>query len=639
MARRTTVANREQRTPSTGPSGAAVDVGAPRRATGARRDSEARLQALLSSLDDLVFELDEDGTYLGIWTADDTLLAAPRSELLGRTVRELLGDEIGLCLTSIIGHVLETGCSETCEYSLKVPAGTRCFQARIAPIAASQSLPRSVCLLVRDITLQKLIEVARDQAEAQLRHQALYDGLTGVANRLALMDRLSQALAALDRNHGRVGLFFVDLDNFKAINDSFGHDAGDRVLVEVGRRLSRMSRRSDTVARVGGDEFVLLRSNLRVEHDARLIATRAVRAIGERFVCEGTDLTVTASIGAVVTADPFARPGVLLRQADVALYEAKGAGRDCFRIFDGDLRASAATNHDFDFDLRRAVTDNELFLLYQPLFALGNRSLRGVEALVRWRHPERGVVLPGDFIPMAETCGLIDAIDTFVLDEACRQLAQWTGEGGYPADFTVSVNMSGQQLSDPTLVDRIASTIKKHRIVPSHLCLEITETALIGELGDAATTLAALSELGVLLALDDFGTGYSTLAHLQRLNVNVLKIDRSFVEQVTGNDRDHKIVGAIIAMAHALGMSVVGEGIETDRQLEELTALGCDEGQGFLLARPVPPEQVASFARGTGDAARHSALAATAALNAGYRSSEFYLEHHKDHRAHSGAVA
>ena len=638
MARRTTVANREHLTPLTGQSSAAVDVGAPRRATGVR-DSEARLQALLSSLDDLVFELDEDGTYLGIWTGDDTLLAAPRSELLGRTVRELLGDEVGLRLTSIIGHVLETGCSETYEYSLKVPAGTRWFQGRITPIAASQSLPRSACLLVRDITLQKLAELARDRAEAQLRHQALYDGLTGVANRLALMDRLSQALAALDRNHGRVGLFFVDLDNFKAINDSFGHDAGDAVLAEVGRRLSRISRRSDTVARVGGDEFVLLHSNLRAEADARLIASRAVRAIGERFVWEGADLTVTASIGAVVTADPLARPGVLLRQADIALYEAKGAGRACFRIFDADRHAGVATNHNFDFDLRRAITDNELFLLYQPLFALGARSLRGVEALVRWRHPERGVVLPGDFIPMAETCGLIGAIDTFVLDEACRQLAQWTGEGGYPADFIVSVNVSGQQLSDLTLVDRIASTINKHRIVPSQLCLEITETAIIGELGDAATTLAALSELGVLLALDDFGTGYSTLAHLQRLNVNVLKIDRSFVEQITGNDRGRKIINAIIAMAHALGMSVVGEGIETDRQLGELTALGCDEGQGFFLARPVPPDQVASFSRGTGDAARHSAVAATAALNAGYRSPEFYLEHHKDLRAHSGAVA
>jgi diguanylate cyclase (GGDEF)-like protein/PAS domain S-box-containing protein len=440
----------------------------------------------------------------------------------------------------------------------------------------------------RNVTAQVL-------AEQALAYQALHDGLTGLANRLALMDRLSQAVLALDRSHGRVGLFFVDLDNFKAINDAHGHDAGDRVLVEVGRRLSRISRRGDTVGRFGGDEFVLLRANLRDENDAHLIASRALRAIGERFVHQGNDLTVTGSIGVVVTADPSADPGILLRQADTALYAAKGAGRDCFRLFDGDLHARAMSTHDFDAALRKAIDNNELFVLYQPLFSLEDQSLRGAEALVRWRHPERGVILPADFIPLAEERRLIGAIDGFVLNEACRQLAEWMSEGRYRADFTVSVNLSGQQLADRTLVERVASSIKRHGIAPSQLCLEITETALIGELGGAATTLAALSDLGVLLALDDFGTGYSTLAHVQRLNVDILKIDRSFVEQMTGNDRDRGIIGAITAMAHALGMSVVGEGIETERQLGELTELGCDEGQGFLLARPTPPEQVALF--------------------------------------------
>ena len=442
----------------------------------------------------------------------------------------------------------------------------------------------------RDVTAQVL-------AEQALAHQALHDGVTGLTNRLALMDRLAQALVALDRTHARVGLIFVDLDNFKVINDSLGHDAGDRVLVEVGRRLSRISRRGDTVARFGGDEFVLLCSALQDDDDVRLIASRAVRAIGEKFVHEGNDLTVTGSIGVVVTSDPTASPGVLLQQADIAMYEAKGAGRDGFRIFDSHLRARAATNHDFDTALRKAIDNQELFLLYQPLFSLEDQSLRGAEALVRWEHPERGVVAPADFIPLAEERGLIGAIDSFVLDEACRQLAQWMAEGEYPDGFTVAVNLSGRQLSDPTLVDRVARSITEHGIVPSQLCLEITETALIGELGEAATTLAALSKLGVVLALDDFGTGYSTLAHVQRLNVDILKIDRSFVEQIGGSDRDREIIGAITAMAHALGMLVVGEGIETDRQLGELTALGCDEGQGFLLARPLPPGKIAAFHR------------------------------------------
>ncbi len=441
----------------------------------------------------------------------------------------------------------------------------------------------------RDVTAQVL-------AEQALAHQALHDGVTGLANRLALMDRLAQCLLALDRRQGRVGLFFVALDNFKVVNDTYGHDAGDRVLVEVGRRLGRISRRADTVARFGGDEFVLLRAALHDDNDARLIASRTLRAIGERFVHAGRDLTVTASIGVAVTDDALAEPGVLLRQADAALYQAKGAGRDCFRVYDPELHARASANQGFDAALRKAIEEGELFVLYQPLFSLEDGSMRGAEALVRWRHPERGVIAPADFVPLAEERGLIGAIDAFVLDEACRQLAQWMGDGACPADFTVSVNVSGQQLSDPALVERVASAIERHGIVPSQLCLEVTETALIGELGEAATTLAKLSVLGVLLALDDFGTGYSTLAHVQRLNVDILKIDRSFVEQMTGNDRDREIIGATTAMAHALGMSVVGEGIETARQLEALTALGCNEGQGFLLARPCPPDQLVNFA-------------------------------------------
>jgi len=455
----------------------------------------------------------------------------------------------------------------------------------------------------RDVTAQVM-------AERALAHQALHDPVTGLANRLALMDRLSQALVSLDRTHGQIALFFIDLDNFKTINDSLGHEAGDRVLVEVGRRLGGICRRSDTVARFGGDEFVLLCA-LRADEDVRLIASRAVRAIGKRFSSEGDDLTVTASVGVIVTADPSSDPGTLLQQADIAMYEAKSAGRDGFRLYDSKLRVRAMANHDFDATLRKAIDKKELFLLYQPLFSLEDQSLRGAEALVRWKHPERGIVLPGDFIPLAEERGLIGSIDTFVFDEACRQLAAWVADESLPDDFTMAVNLSGGQLSDPHLVERVASSIKSHGVAARRLCLEITETALIGELGEATTTLADLSKLGVKIALDDFGTGYSTLAHVQRLNVDILKIDRSFVEQIGGSDRDREIIGAITAMAHALGMSVVGEGIETTRQLGELTALGCDTGQGYLLARPLPPEQVAVLGRSSLEAAHRARTGAS----------------------------
>jgi diguanylate cyclase (GGDEF)-like protein/PAS domain S-box-containing protein len=441
------------------------------------------------------------------------------------------------------------------------------------------------CGISRDVTAQVL-------AERALAHQALHDAVTGLPNRLALMDRLSQALVALERSRGRVALLFVDLDNFKSINDTFGHDAGDRLLVEIARRLTRICRRGDTVARFGGDEFVLLCGALREDDDVRLIASRALRVIGERFCDNGEDLSVTASIGVVLCSDPLADPGGLVQQADIAMYEAKAAGRDAFRIFDPALRERAVASHGFDVALRQAIEQKQLFLAYQPLFSLEDRSLRGAEALVRWDHPERGIVPPAEFVPIAEERGLIGAIDAFVLDEACRQLAEWVAKGICPGSFSVSVNLSGRQLSDPTLVERVTDCLKRHHIPPTRLCLEVTETALIGEVGEAAVTLRALSKLGVRLALDDFGTGYSTLSHVQRLNVDTLKIDRTFVEQIGGSDRDREIIGAITAMAHALGMGVVGEGIETHRQLSELAALGCDEGQGYLLGHPLGPEQL-----------------------------------------------
>jgi diguanylate cyclase (GGDEF)-like protein/PAS domain S-box-containing protein len=525
-------------------------------------------------------------------------------ELIGMTDFDVFSDEHALAAYEDEQRIIQTGKPMVAKIERET------FRDREDAWVSTTKLP----LRDADGRIVGTFGVSRDvtaqvMAERALAHQALHDTVTGLANRLALMDRLSQALVSLDRTHGRVALFFIDLDNFKTINDSLGHEAGDRVLVEVGRRLGRICRRSDTVARFGGDEFVLLCA-LRADEDVRLIASRAVRAIGKRFSSEGDDLTVTASVGVIVTSDPSSDPGALLQQADIAMYEAKSAGRDGFRLYDSKLRVRAMANHDFDATLRKAIDKKELFLLYQPLFSLDDQSLRGAEALVRWKHPERGVVLPGDFIPLAEERGLIGSIDTFVFDEACRQLAAWVAEASLPDDFTMAVNLSGRQLSDPQLVDRVASSIRSHGVAPRQLCLEITETALIGELGEATTTLADLSKLGVRIALDDFGTGYSTLAHVQRLNVDILKIDRSFVEQIGGSDRDREIIAAITAMAHALGMSVVGEGIETTRQLGELTALGCDAGQGYLLARPLPPEQVAVLGRSSLEAVRQATAGA-----------------------------
>jgi diguanylate cyclase (GGDEF)-like protein len=455
----------------------------------------------------------------------------------------------------------------------------------------------------RDVTAQVLAE--RSPAD-----QALRDPLTGLASRLALMDRLSQAVLSLDRQTGAVGLLLVDLDGFKAINESLGHRAGDSVLVEVGRRLRRVIRRGDTVARLGDDDFALLYPQLRDGEVARWVAARVLRVVGEKFVDNGADLSVTASIGVACTSEPAGDHGELLRQAEAAMHEAKRAGRNRFRVFDPQLRPAATPGSKLEAELRHAIAAGELFLVYQPVFSLEPLVFRGVEALVRWAHPERGTIGPAEFIPVAEDHGFVAAIDAFVLAEACGQLARWAAEGRVPEDFVMAVNVSARELSDPALVERVAGTLRRHAVDPSKVCLEVTETALTGDLGDVEGAFGGLSDLGLRLALDDFGTGYSTLTHLQRLRADVLKIDRSFVDQLGRSARAHEIIAAMTVMAHALGMSVVGEGIETPEQLHELADLGCDEGQGFLLARPLPPDEVPSRAQG-GPGRAHGAKGAT----------------------------
>jgi diguanylate cyclase (GGDEF)-like protein/PAS domain S-box-containing protein len=441
--------------------------------------------------------------------------------------------------------------------------------------------------LSRDITAQV-------EAQEALTHQALHDAVTGLANRVTLMDRLVQGLARLEEGADRLALLFVDLDDFKSVNDTLGRESGDQVLRDVGRRLTRISRRDDTVARLGGDEFVLLCTALREGDDLELICDRAMRAVCAPAQDGPRDLTVTGSLGAVLTSEPSADPDELLRQADIAMYAAKRAGGNRFEVYTPALRG-VTSSRSLAAELRRAIVDSELFVLYQPLFDLQDGSMLGAEALVRWRHPERGVIPPADFIPVAERRGLISAIGQFVLGEACRQLSSWASADGCPEQLVISVNLSGRELRDPELVRRVATTLEHHGIAPDRLVLEITENVLIGELGDAHRALESLAALGVRIALDDFGTGYSTLGHLRQLRTDMLKVDRSFVSQLGGQSRDREIVAAVTGMAHALGMTVVAEGVETAAQRDELIAIGCDAAQGYLFARPLTPDALATM--------------------------------------------
>ena len=546
---------------------------------------------LLHSTEECVYFKDLRSRFLLVSAGWIAAIAPDRSteEVIGKTDFDFFSEEHAASAFADEQQIIRTG--EPMIGKLEEET----FQDRTGPWVSSTKMPLrdehgriiGTFGISRDITAQVT-------AENALAYQALHDPVTGLANRVALMDRLSQALAGLERQPGRLAVLYVDLDHFKEINDSFGHDAGDQVLAEVGRRLSQLSRNADTVARLGGDEFVVLCGALRDDDDVGLVADRIVRGIRVPYVEDGRDLSITCSVGIAVTRDPLTEPEQMIRDADGVMYEAKETGRNCYRVFDPAHRVPTRASF-LETGLRRAIEGGELFLLYQPLFSLNDQSLIGVEALVRWRHPEGGVVLPDDFIPFAEQHGLIARIDSFVLNEACRQLAEWTTRDGWPSTFTMAVNVSGVELSDPEFAGCVAKVIRHHNINPALLCLELTETAFVGEWGDVQETLSALSKLGVRLALDDFGTGYSSLAHLQRLKVDVLKIDRSFVAQIGRSPRDREIVAAVMAMSHALGTTVVGEGIETSQQLDTLAGLDCDQGQGFLFARPLLAEAVAAL--------------------------------------------
>jgi diguanylate cyclase (GGDEF)-like protein/PAS domain S-box-containing protein len=549
------------------------------------------MRNLLATTEERVYFKDERSRFLLVSAGWIAAITPDRraEEIIGKTDFDFFGEEHAAAAFEDEQQIIRTG--EPIVGKLEQET----FHNGTSPWVSTTKMPLrdesgriiGTFGISRDVTAQV-------RAENALAYQVLHDPVTGLANRAALMDRLSQALVALERQPGRLAVLYVDVDHFKQVNDSFGHQAGDQVLTEVGRRLSLLSRHVDTVARLGGDEFVVLCGALRDDDDVGLIADRIVGGMHAPYVEDGHDLSVTCSVGIVVTSDPLTEPEQLIRDADEAMYGAKQTGRDRYRVYDAAHRVHTVTNR-LRAELRCATENAELFLLYQPLFSLEDRSLVGVEALVRWRHPQRGVVLPDDFIPFAEQHGLIGIIDSFVLDEACRQLAEWTSGDGWPSGFTMAVNVSGRELLDPEFAGRVAEVIDRHGIEASLLCLEITETAFVGEWGDLQEKLSALAKLGVRLALDDFGTGYSSLAHLQRTKVDILKIDRSFVAQIGRSSRDREIVAAVTAMSHALGITVVGEGIETSSQLDALAGLDCDQGQGFLFARPLSPEAVAAL--------------------------------------------
>jgi diguanylate cyclase (GGDEF)-like protein len=443
---------------------------------------------------------------------------------------------------------------------------------------------------------------------SELSHQALHDPLTGLPNRALVLDRAEQILARTARQPGALaGALYIDIDGFKHVNDNLGHAAGDQLLRVAGERLQSAVREQDTVGRLGGDEFVVLVEATPDQVAPDVLADRLTETLREPVELgdAGKFFSVTASIG--VASGQYASPDELLRDADLALYAAKAAGKDRYALFDAGLYADAEGRLALEADLSTAVEDHQLFLLYQPIFDLASQRMVGVEALVRWRHPQRGVVAPGSFIPLAEESRLILPIGRWVLNEACRQAACWSAEG---LALGISVNVSAYQLNRREFTEDVRRALARSGIVPSSLTLEITETTLVRDVPAACERLREVKALGVRVAIDDFGTGYASLSHLQRMPVDVLKIDRSFVAALHDGGQSRELLAAIIGVGQSLSLSVVAEGIEEHEQRTMLEEMGCEMAQGFLLGHPGAPGDIQeSFA--------HRGLAGTASSPTG----------------------
>ena len=433
--------------------------------------------------------------------------------------------------------------------------------------------------ILSDITDRKVLE-------EQLKHQAFHDPLTGLANRALFVDRVEHALARGERDGMRVAVLFVDLDDFKTINDSLGHNGGDEVLVAVAGRLRECFRPGDTFARFGGDEFAILVEDTSLSN-ATSVAYRIVDALGEPFSIGGREVMIHASVGIEFAEAQGTRTDELLRNADVAMYVAKGKGKARYQLFEPSMHTAALRRLEVKADLRRAVEKDEFVLHYQPIVSLNGGALLGMEALVRWNHPERGLLPPLDFISVAEQSGLITPLGRWVLREACRQATKWPLSN---PSISLSVNVSTTQFQQPGLVEDVANALWDSGLDPSILTLEITESVLVHDTDAVIEKLHRLKDFGVKVAIDDFGTGYSSLGYLKRFPIDILKIDKSFIDGVGNGAEEAAIAQAIIKLGESLGLEVVAEGIELPEQIDALQLLRCERGQGFFFSAPVDAE-------------------------------------------------
>ncbi len=548
------------------------------------------IHAIFQAIPDQFFQLDSEGCVISYKSGKSSKYYLNTEQLIDKNIDQIVNKETALKFKEAISTVCEKKSVVHFEFVTVHDKRIHYYETRMMPIKANQ-----VIALVRDITERK-------QAEEQIAYLAYHDSLTGLPNNRLFKDRLTQGIAHAQRNNRKLAVMFLDLDRFKLINDTMGHDVGDKLLQVTSERLTEAIRRTDSVAmhktpvlnrsvaRLGGDEFTILLEDIDSTKSVTRIAERMTRLVSKPIILAQQEVYTSTSIGIAIYPDDGDDVDTLLKNADAAMYYAKEQGRNNFQFFTKSMNESSVEQLILENSLRKAITNGELHLYYQPQVSVVSGQLVGMEALIRWDHPEKGFISPGLFIPVAEETGMIMQIGEWVIKEACRQSSEWRKKGYTPV--RVSVNISAKQLKDERLPDIIASNIFDTGLEPKYLGVELTESAIILEPEMALTRLQNIKSLGVKLSLDDFGTGYSSLSYLKRFPIDTLKIDQAFIRDVKVDHEDAALVKAIIAMAHGLGMDVVAEGVELQEQLEFLGANACDTIQGFLFSRPLPAEEI-----------------------------------------------
>ncbi|MDH3745330.1 MAG: EAL domain-containing protein [Acidobacteriota bacterium] len=553
------------------------------------REKDRKLQktvklqrAAIESAANAIFITDETGMLEWANPAFEELTGYRVEEVIGRSPRILKsGEQDDKFYDDLWGRVLEGKVWQGRVTNRRKTGELYTAEQTITPIRDDDGSITNFVAIHEDIT-------SRLESEQLISHMALHDCLTDLPNRYAFDRRIDIELTRGKRLDSRVAVLCIDIDNFKEINDTFGHSAGDELLVEVGRRLAATLRTADMICRLGGDEFAVVQPDIASRENAGQLAERLLQTFADTVYIESQEIFVSASLGVAVGDQHTASGSELLKQADLALYRAKDAGRNTYRFFEDDMDREIKRRMRLAQNLRRAVERDELFLEYQPQVSLGDRRVAGVEALVRWRNPELGMVGPAEFVPIAESSGLIDEIGLWVLRTACEQARAWQ-DRGLPA-LPVSINISAIQLHDPGFVDKVKRVLAETHLEPRYLELELTERVLLEGKKCVEETLQTLSKLGVSISLDDFGKGYASLDYLRRYPLNKVKIDQSFVHDMGTNARNATIVAAVIELAEKLDLQVIAEGVEPVDLLQRLIDEGCEQVQGFYFSRPVLPD-------------------------------------------------